>query len=78
MEEPHLDFEEIYYGLDEPKPKIISPTILYDINDVLFIEILEPSEEKTQDILCTVNEWKEITIDLTSVKKKESPFFLIV
>lgn len=76
MEESLLDFEEIYYGLDEPK--IIPPTILYDVNDVLFIEILEPSEEKTQDILCTVNEWKEITINLTSVKKKESPFFLIV
>ena len=76
MEEPHLDFEEIYYGLDESKPKIISPTILYDINDVLFIEILEPSEEKNQDILCTVNEWKEITIDLTSLKKEGVSFFL--
>lgn len=76
MEEPLLDFEEIYYGLNEPIPKIISSTILYDINDVLFIEILKPSEEKIQEILCTVNEWNEIVLDLTSVKKEGVSFFL--
>lgn len=64
------------FGFEEPIPEIFSPTVLSDFIDVLSIEILEPTEEETEDIIFTFDELKEITLDITSVKEKGVTFFL--
>lgn len=64
------------FGFEEPIPEIFSPTILADFNDVLSIEILTPTDEETEDIVFKFDELNEIALDITSVKKEGSTFFL--
>ena len=68
--------EEPKFGFEEPVPEIFSPTILPDLNDVLFIDILKPTEDETEELFFTLRELDEVALGITSVKKDGVTFFM--